>query len=272
MNSTTALSANPFLHSIEDRLRERLGHMQCTAFGSEYVVFHASRDEVVALADSDLVNTFRRVALDPVRGLVMLMSPSRRHEDISGDLDRFVDCVATLKGLKAKMLRATRWRRERDPKNTGLEADCSFYFGSRAVDYAKACARSEDEADAYSFRVAPDLVVEVGLTHVSKKKHLSYRDKGVVEFWQLNTGSRKGGISRVTASFLDLQAQAGPSEIKTSLNLPGITPAHLISFIHMQTGKLLNHYEVIEAVRGLLEDKNSGMMIRDEAKEYELAS
>ncbi len=47
MNSVTALSANPFLRSIEDRLRERLGDMQCTAFGSEYVAFHASRDEAV---------------------------------------------------------------------------------------------------------------------------------------------------------------------------------------------------------------------------------
>ena len=272
MCSATVLSASRSFQSIEEKLREQLKEMKRTSFGSEYVAFYASRDEVIALAESDLVNAFRRVVLDPVHGLVMLMSPSRKHEDISGDLDRFVGCAATLKGLKAKMLRATRWRREQDPKNTGIEADCSFYFGQRAVGYARACARSEDEADAYSLTVAPDLVVEVGLTHVSKKKYLSYRDKGVVEFWQLNTRPRKGGVSKVMASFLDLQAQSGPLEIETSLNLPGITPAHIISFIHLQTGKLLNHYEVIEAVRSLLEDGNGGMMIREEAEEYELAS
>ncbi|MCY4364081.1 MAG: hypothetical protein OXE42_18195 [Gammaproteobacteria bacterium] len=272
MCSATVLPASPSFQSIEEKLREQLKEMKRTSFGTEYVAFHASRDEVIALAASEMVNTFRRVVLDPVRGLVMLMSPSARHEGISGYMDDFVGSVSTLKGIKTEKLRATRWRREIDPKNTGNEADCSFYFGRKAVDFAKAYARSEEEADAYSFRTPPDLVVEVGLTHVSEEKYLSYLDKGVVEFWQLNARPRRQGRRIMTATFLDLQAESGPLEIDTSLNLPDITPAHVIRFIHLRSGKLLDHYEVIDAVRNLLEDENGGTMIREEAEEYELAS
>lgn len=268
MNSATALPADPSLQSMEDRLREQLKEMKHTSFGSEYVAFHASRDEVIALAESDLVNAFRRVVLDPVRGLVMLMSPSSRHEGISGYMDDFVGSVSTLKGVKTEKLRATRWRREGDPENTGNEADCSFYFGRKAVDYVKACARSEEEADAYSFRTPPDLVVEVGLTHESKEKYLSYRDKGVIEFWQLNVRKRAQGRI-ITATFLDLQAEPGPLEVDASLNLPELTPAHVIRFIQLRSGKSLDYLEVYEAVRDLL--ARDASEIREEAEEYEFA-
>ena len=157
MCSATALPTDSSFQAMEDRLRERLKEVKRTSFGSEYVAFHASRDEVIALAESDLVNAFRRVALDPVRGLIMLMSPSSGHETISRRLDRLISSVATLKGVKMEHLGATRWRRENDPKNTGNEADCSFYFGQKALDYARAYSISEADADSYSFRVPPDL-------------------------------------------------------------------------------------------------------------------
>ncbi len=268
----TALPADASAEALEERLRERLKRVKRTPFGSEYVAFHTSREEVVALAASDLVNAFRRVVLDPVRGLVMLISPSWGHEGISGDLDRFVDCVATLKGLKAKMLRATRWRGENDPKNTGLEADCSFYFGEKAEGLAQASSISIEEGDAYSFRVPPDLVVEVGLTHESREKYLSYRDRGVAEFWQLNARSHKKGSRVVTVAFLDLQAEPKPLDIDTSINLPDLTPVHVARFIRQQTGKTLNLLEVYEAVRSLLEDERGALEIREEEGEYEVGA
>ena len=269
MSSVGILPVNPSLQSMEERLREQLKEVKRTSLGSEYVAFYASRDEVIALAGSDLVNTFRRVLLDPVRGLVMLTSPSARHDSISGYLDDLVGSVSALKGLKTEKLRATRWRRENDPKNTGNEADCSFYFSRKAVDYVKACARSEEEADAYSFRTPPDLVVEVGLTHESKEKYLSYRDKGAVEFWQLNI-RRRAQRRIITTTFLDLQAQPGPLEVGTSLNLPELTPAHVTRFIQLRSGKSLDYLEVYEAVRDLL--ARDALEIRQEAEEYELAS
>ncbi len=269
MCSATALPKNTSLQSMEDRLRERLKEVKRNSLGSEYVAFHAGRDEVIALAESNLVNAFRRVVLDPVRGLVMLMSPSGGHETYARDLDDFVGSVATLKGIKTTKLGATRWRRENDPKNTGNEADCSFYFGQKAVDCRQAYARSEAECDAYTFNVPPDLVVEVGLTHESKEKYLSYRDKGAVEFWQLNI-RRRAQRRIITATFLDLQAQPGPLEVDASLNLPGLIPAHVIRFIQLRSGKSLDYLEVYEAVRGLL--ARDALEIREEAEEYELAS
>ena len=269
MCSATALPTDSSFKGMEDRLRERLKEVKRTSFGSEYVAFHASRDEVIALAESDLVNAFRRVALDPVRGLIMLMSPSSGHETTSRRLDRLISSIATLKGVKMEHLGATRWRRENDPKNTGNEADCSFYFGQKALDYARAYSISEADADSYSFQVPPDLVVEVGLTHESKEKYLSYRDKGVVECWQLNARPRKQGGRIVAVTFLDLQAASVPLEINASLNLPDVTPAHVIRFIRTQSGKVLDNYEMIDAVRGLLE--KDAREIREEAEEYELA-
>ena len=263
MNSVKALPANLLLQDRE---------VKSTSLGSGYVAFHASRDEVVALAASDLVNTFRRVVLDPVRGLVMLMSPSAGHDDVSGVIDDFVGSVTTLKKIKTKKLRATRWRQENEPKNTGNEADCSFYFGDKAQGFAKASAISVEEGDTYSFKVPPDLVIEVGLTHISKQKYLSYRDKGVVELWQLNARSHRQGHRIMTVTFWDLQAESKPMEIDMSLNLPDVTPGHVARFVREQSGKLPDHYEVIEAVRALLEDDNSGMMVREEAEEYELAN
>ena len=268
MCSATALPTDSSLQTIEDRLREQLKKVKRTSLGSEYVAFHAGRDEVIALAESDLVNAFRRVVLDPVRGLVMLMSPSGGHEITSRDLDRLISSVATLKGIKVEQLGATRWRGENDPKNTGLEADCSFYFGQKAVDCRQAYARSEAEGDAYTFQMSPDLVVEVGLTHESKEKQLSYRDKGVIEFWQLNF-RRRSQRRIITATFLDLQAQPGPLEVDTSLNLPGLAPAHVIRFIQLRSGKSLDYLEVYEAVRDLL--ARDALEIREEAEEYELA-
>ncbi len=269
MCSDTALPADSSMHSMEDRLRERLKEVKHNSLGSEYVAFHAGRDEVIALAESDLVNAFRRVALDPVRGLVMLMSPSSGHETTSGFMDDFVGCASKLKGVVTEKLRATRWRRENDPKNTGNEADCSFYFGQKALGYSDAYALGDVEADAYASRTPPDLVVEVGLTHESKEKYLSYRDKGAVEFWQLNI-HRRAQRRIITATFLDLQAQPGPLEIDTSLNLPGLAPAHVIRFIQLRSGKSLDYLEVYEAVRDLL--TRDALEIREEAEEYELAS
>ena len=269
MCSATALPKDTSLQGMEDRLRKRLKEVKRNSLGSEYVAFHAGRDEVIALAESELVNAFRRVVLDPVRGLVILMSPSGGHEITSGFMDDFVGCASKLKGVITEKLRATRWRRENDPKNTGNEADCSFYFGQKAVDCRQAYARSEAEGDAYTFKVPPDLVVEVGLTHESKEKYLSYRDKGVIEFWQLNF-RRRAQRRIITATFLDLQAQPGPLEVDTSLNLPGLAPAHVIRFIQLRSGKSLDYLEVYEAVRDLL--ARDALEIREEAEEYELVS
>ena len=59
---------------MEDRLREQMKDVKRTSLGSEYVAFHASRDEVVALAESDLVNTFPGLAPAHVIRFIQLRS------------------------------------------------------------------------------------------------------------------------------------------------------------------------------------------------------
>lgn len=75
MSGAIAFSANPVTQIMEDKLRDQLKAVKRTSMGSEYVAFHASRDEVIALAESDLVNAFRRVVLDPPRGHRAVAAP-----------------------------------------------------------------------------------------------------------------------------------------------------------------------------------------------------
>ena len=67
--------------------------------GSTIHVLHADADTVTELAAIDWNRYFRRVSLDPVRGLITLMSPSHPHEDITGVFDDIVDAAgSTLTG------------------------------------------------------------------------------------------------------------------------------------------------------------------------------
>ena len=51
--------------------------------GSTVHVLQADADTVAALAAVDWNRHFRRVCLDPARGLITLTSPSRLHEDLT---------------------------------------------------------------------------------------------------------------------------------------------------------------------------------------------
>ena len=46
-------------------------------------VLQADPETVAALAAVDWSRRFRRVWLDPIRGIIALMAPSRRHEDLT---------------------------------------------------------------------------------------------------------------------------------------------------------------------------------------------
>ena len=57
--------------------------MHVGPLGSSIHVLRADAQTVEQLAEIDWNRHFRRVCLDPVRGLITLMSPSRLHEDLS---------------------------------------------------------------------------------------------------------------------------------------------------------------------------------------------
>ena len=141
--------------------------MHVGPLGSAIHVLRADAQTVEQLAEIDWNRHFRRVCLDPVRGLITLMSPSRLHEDLSEILGEIVGSAADALGRVSKGLRSTRLRGSGEPPGTGMEPDCTFYLGDRADGYQAALIEGEAAADAFLERTAPDLVVEVELTGVA---------------------------------------------------------------------------------------------------------
>ena len=190
--------------------------------GSAIHVLRADAQTIEQLAALDWSRHFRRVCLDPVRGLITLMSPSWLHEDLTGIFDEIVDVAADGLGRVSKRLRSTRLRGRGEPPGTGMEPDCTFYIGERADGFLTALAEGEAAADEYLERNAPDLVVEVELTNADTGKAERYGQMGVRELWRLH--GRKGS-REITADFLALQPEGAPRLLPASQVLEGLTPA-----------------------------------------------
>ena len=129
--------------------------------GSTIHVLRADAGTIAELAAIDWNRHFRRVCLDPVRGIITLTSPSFPHEDLSGILDHVVDTAGSVITGAIKSIRSTRLRGRGEPPGTGMEPDCAFYVGERVRHYFAALAESDAAADAFVEGSAPDLVVEI---------------------------------------------------------------------------------------------------------------
>ena len=196
--------------------------MHAGPLGSTIHVLRADPETVAALAAIDWSRHFRRVCLDPVRGLITLMSPSHLHEDLADIFDHIVDVAGSELGGAAKGLRSTRLRGRGEPPGTGMEPDCAFYIGERAREFRDALVEGEAEAVAFIERVAPDLVVEVEITHADAGKVERYGEMGVRELWRLH-GHRD--TRELRADFLALHAGDAPRALDASRLLEGLTPA-----------------------------------------------
>ena len=188
--------------------------------GSTVHVLRADAGTVAALAGIDWNRSFPRVCLDPVRGLVTLMTPSRLHEDLSEILSQIVDTAGAAVSGASKGLRTTRLRGPDEPPGTGMEPDCAFYVGARARGYQAALVEGETAADAFLERTAPDLVVEVEVTRADEGKVERYAGIGVREMWRLH--GRKG-TRELRVDFLALQPGAPPRPLPASGVLGGLT-------------------------------------------------
>ena len=189
--------------------------------GSTVHVLRADADTIAELAAIDWSRHFRRVCLDPVRGIITLMSPSFPHENLATILDSIVDAAGSLIAGATKGLRSTRLRGRDEPPGTGMEPDCAFYVGDRAKGYFAALGEGDEAEAAFVERTAPDLVVEVEITHADKGKAERYGDMGVRELWRLH--ARKG-TRELRAEFLALQPGMEPRMLDTSPVLEGLTP------------------------------------------------
>ena len=203
------------------------------ALGSTLHVLRADAGTIAELAAIDWSRHFRRVCLDPVRGLVTLMSPSRLHEDLTVILDEVVAAAGSVLTGGAKGLRHTRLRGPGEPPGTGMEPDCAFYVGEHAKGYLAALIEGEAAADAFLEGTAPDLVVEVELTSADEGKIERYGAMGVRELWRLH--GRKG-TRELRADFLALgPSGTAPRRLDASEVLEGLTPGDV--------------YEAVEGVR-----------------------
>ena len=190
--------------------------------GSTIHVLRADSETVAALAAVDWNRHFRRVCLDPVLGLVVLMAPSHQHEDLTGIFDDIVSIAGSALAVAARKLRSPRLRRPGEPPGTGMEPDCAFYVGERARGFRDAVIEGVPAADAYLERTAPDLVVEVEITSAAEGKIRRYADLGVRELWRLH--GRKGS-GALRADFLALAPGSEPRTLEASGLLAGLTPA-----------------------------------------------
>lgn len=194
-----------------------------SSLGSRYVALRVEPDTVCRWAESDLDRLYRRVVLDPLRGLVMLMSPSNVHEVLARHLDTTVEVMTDTLRLASSKLGSTRWRGPRDGRNTGVEPDCCFYLGDRAVAYHRALAKGEPAAEAYTLAHPPDLVVEVGVTRFDEEKQAHYGRLGVPELWRIDYDAN-ASVGLVDVVFLALRPGREPRPLPVSAVLEGMRP------------------------------------------------
>lgn len=231
--------------------------------GSTIHTIHADAETIERLAKLDWSRHFRRATLDPVRGLISLMSPSGLHESMASALDRIVDHATELRGRASTSLLSTRFRGKDEPPGTGLEPDCSFLIGESVYGYIAALKKGQDAADEFILETAPDLVVEVELTHAEAGKPERYGQLGVSEIWLLEA-NRKGEIAG--AKFLALHPTHAPQPIQVSRVLPGIKPAQIVEAIEgvRFAATRAERSAAIERVIG----KRGAMRVQEEAAAY----
>ena len=195
--------------------------MRTGPLGSTIHVLRADPQTVVELAALDWNRSFRRVYLDPVLGLITLMTPSRLHEELARILDHVVDIAASTLTGAVKGLLAARLREPGFPPGTGMEPDCAFYVGEKARAYRAALAAGKEAADAFFDENAPDLVVEVEITSADESKIERYADLGVRELWLLQDPA---GSGTPRAEFLALRPRTVPQRLSSSSVLRDLTP------------------------------------------------
>ena len=241
---------------MDDRATMHVGPL-----GSSIHVLRADAQTVEQLAEIDWNRHFRRVCLDPVRGLITLMSPSRLHEDLSDIFGDIVDAAADALGCASKGLRSTRLRGRGEPPGTGMEPDCTFYVGERADGYQTALTEGEAAADAFLEHTAPDLVVEVELTNADAGKAERYGQMGVRELWRLH--GRKGS-RELAADFLALHPEDAPRLLAASQVLEGLTPADVCDAVEgVRFGR--TRAERTEAVARIVHRRGAVRVSEDEA-------
>ena len=131
------------------------------SMGSRFTRFRFPPGEIPVLAKLDWNAIARRVFIDPVSGVIDLMSPSSKHEQYAWGAGDTVKAMSDRLGLQVITLGATRWRGPDDPADTGAEPDVCFYLGQTAERWLEARRQGEETLEAFERRTPPELVIEV---------------------------------------------------------------------------------------------------------------
>ena len=239
--------------------------MHTGPLGSTIHVLRADAGTIAELAAIDWNRHFRRVCLDPVRGIITLMAPSFPHEDLARILDDIVDVAGSATAGVSKGIGSTRLRGRGEPPGTGMEPDCAFYVGERARGYFAAHAEGDAAALAFVEGTAPDLVVEVEITHADEGKAERYGQMGVRELWRLH--ARKGA-RELRADFLALGPESAPRRLDTSVVLEGLTPDDVCEAVE-EAGASQTRDQRTEAVARIVRRRRqASARVREEAAAY----
>ena len=239
--------------------------MHTGPLGSTIHVLRADAGTIAELAAIDWNRRFFRVCLDPVRGVITLMAPSRLHDDLSEILGHVVSAAGSVITGATRGIRSTRLRGRGEPPGTGMEPDCAFYVGERARGFYAARAEGEAALDAYVERIAPDLVVEVEITHADKGKIERYGEIGVREIWLLH--GRKG-TRELRAELLALRAGSAPRRLDASEVLEGLTPADVCEAVE-EVGSSQTLDRQMEAVTRIVRRRRrASVRVREEEGAY----
>ena len=146
-----------------------------------------------------------------------------------------------------------------------MEPDCAFYVGERAIGFYAARAEGEAAAVAFVERTAPDLVVEVEITHADAGKAERYGQMGVRELWRLH--GRKG-TRELRAEFLALGPGTAPRQLDASEVLEGLTPDDVCEAVE-KVGASQSLADRFEAVAGIVRRRRqASVRVREEAAAY----
>ena len=239
--------------------------MHIGPLGSTVHILRADAGTVAALAGIDWTRWFRRVRLDPVQGLVTLMTPSRLHDELAQAFDDIVDAAASAVSGASKSFRTARLRGPDDPPRTGMEPDCAFYLDERARAYIAALARSEAAAEAYFRITPPDLVVEVEITHGDEGRIERYRDIGVRELWRLDG---RQGSRALRADFLALQPGTPARSLAASEVLAGLTPADVCEAVERVRLSGTRDERMAAVARIVRRRQRASVRLREEPKPF----
>lgn len=108
-------------------------------------------------------------------GILEIMSPTPRHEELNRNLALIVTILAAALGLDVRNLGSTTFRRA--DLGRGFEPDSCFYIEHEAAVRGKAKIDLTQDPP-------PDLVIEIDITSGSLDKFPLYRQVGVPEIWR----------------------------------------------------------------------------------------